>query len=279
MAARPHGTYARYVLDRCRCGKCRAAKAAYAARVARLQAYGQWRPLVDGEPVRAHIRALMAAGVPLRTIVRLADVSVTVVAYLLYGRKGAPPSRRVRATSAAAILAIEVDPSVVGPRTPVDASGTRRRLQALMWMGWTLSQISEEAGVYRTTLSKAMTADVVQFRIAEAIRNVYDRLWDREPPAPNSDARRRVACVKTEARRRGYLPPAAWDDDLIDLDEETLQVRLDAIVSGWSFEELRRCAQSRRSFGDRSPLTVAGAREYYRRAKLPEAQREATHVG
>lgn len=262
---RAHGTYSKYVMDRCRCSECRGANAAYAARVARLQAYGQWQPLVDAEPVRSHIRSLMAAGIPRRTIVRLADVSQTTLSRALYGRKGEPPSQRMRPQAAAAILAIEVEPSFFGPHTKVDASGTRRRLQALMWAGWTLTQIEKWSGVYRTTLSKALPAETVQHRVAEGVRTAYDQLWDRQPPDYNAAVRRQVACAKAEARRQGYLPAAAWDDDLIDLPDDLMWAALEAEVSTWRRPDLLR-AVSASEEGERSPLVVAAVKEFTRRS-------------
>lgn len=81
---------------------------------------GTWAPLVDAEPVREHLRVLMGARVPYKTIADLAEVNVATIEALLYGgrnnstRRKEKPGRfltkRVRTETAAKILAIEVPP-------------------------------------------------------------------------------------------------------------------------------------------------------------------------
>lgn len=94
------------------------------------------------------------------------------------------------------------------PRT-VDATGTRRRIQALLAIGWTGQQIMAELGWKPGTNLGAQFYQQarVHRRTADRVAEVYRRLSDT--PGPSSRTRRK-------ALDRGYLPPIYWDDDLID---------------------------------------------------------------
>ncbi len=56
---RTHGTYAKYVQDRCRCADCRQANSAYE----RDRTQRTSPPYVTAAPARAHILELRSAGV------------------------------------------------------------------------------------------------------------------------------------------------------------------------------------------------------------------------
>jgi hypothetical protein len=96
-----------------------------------------------------------------------------------------------------------------GHQRPIPAAGTRRRLQALAAIGWTLPPIAAEAGVDEDTLWLIRTGktQAVRPRVAEAVAAVYDRRWDEPGPSTRSIA---------HARRLRWPPPMWWDDDVID---------------------------------------------------------------
>lgn len=81
---------------------------------------GTWQPFVDAEPVREHLRALMAAGMPAKTIAEAAGLNPSTIEGLLYGRptnshrrKDRPGrfiTKRVRPETATKIMVIEVPP-------------------------------------------------------------------------------------------------------------------------------------------------------------------------
>jgi hypothetical protein len=75
------------------------------------------RVLVDADEVRAHIRSLNAAGMPLLEIAARAGVSKSVLKNMLYGRSPAAgrdgsPSRFVKRETAAALLSVQVESEV-----------------------------------------------------------------------------------------------------------------------------------------------------------------------
>lgn len=94
------------------------------------------------------------------------------------------------------------------PRT-IDNTGSRRRVQALGAVGWTMKVIAQEVGwqvpqaLYRALHSNRGVRPFTAARIAE----VYDRLSMQQ--GPSNSARMRASA-------KGWPPPLAWDDDTID---------------------------------------------------------------
>lgn len=136
-----------YVGCACRCQDCRDETAAYARKLSRDKAYGRYIGYVDAEPVRAHVRALMAPkvgssrGMGWKRIARTAGVPNGVVTKLLYGdpTRGAPPSRRLNADNAEKLLAVTRD---LADGANVPAGPTRRRIAALVEGGWAKAEIA-----------------------------------------------------------------------------------------------------------------------------------------
>lgn len=101
----------------------------------------------------------------------------------------------------------------------VDALGTKRRIRALMALGWTGRQIDAELGRKPTYTANLLCGpDRVNRATAASVAAVYERLSMRLP-ADEPDANRQViARTRGEARRKGWAPPLAWDE--IDTDLE-----------------------------------------------------------
>ncbi len=55
--------------------------------------------------------------------------------------------------------------------------------------------------------------------LAQRVAAAYDALWDRPPPQRTPREREEAAAAETHARRRGWAPPLAWDDEEIDLQD------------------------------------------------------------
>ena len=110
----------------------------------------------------------------------------------------------------------------------VNAVGSRRRLQALACLGWTLPELERRAGErpkYYNEMMYAPSKTLDRGR-AERISSLYDELWDQEPPQVDEADRFRAAYAKTTARRNGWAPPMAWAG--IDMDDPEAQPALDA---------------------------------------------------
>lgn len=256
QASHVHGTYACYVLDRCRCRPCAKANREYEQQRSRRNAYGRSN-LVDAEPARNHVQALMAAGIGLKRVAVVSGVPHGTLWKLVYGKRKADgsqtPSRRVTKATADRLLALRPgDLSLYADGAKVPGTGTARRAQALGCLGWSVGQIAAEAGVARQAIDQALHGGTVLARNARAIAGAYERLWNT--PAAQDDHRSRIAASRTRNRAQalGWAPPLAWDDDAIDNPHATPLHRLDTDERG-----IDEAAIERRLMGDRVKLTRA----------------------
>lgn len=116
-------------------------------------------------------------------------------------------SRQIFARTEQAILAIPLGWPPESARC-IPSAGTRRRVQALAWMGWPIRLVAERIGYSEHSLKCVIYRDLVSVRVAHRIRAVYDELSSRAGPSKQA---------ATKARRTGNAPPAAWDG--IDMDD------------------------------------------------------------
>lgn len=163
---------------------------------------------VDPVPARTHIAQLVARGVTIRSIAEQAGCSPSSVHRLL-----ADEYPKIRATTAARFLAVTFDGILNRDRSRgfVPAVGARRRIQALMTLGWRHEDITARLIAHGCRIASAVilhhAGQMIERRTADAVRAVYDDLWATAGPSDASRGR---------ARRAGYAPPLAWDDDTID---------------------------------------------------------------
>lgn len=213
---RPHGN-AKYHLENCRCYPCCHAASNYDLNRRRAIAYGRWQPFVDAEPVRQHVRALGEFGIGWMRLARLAGVSTGGVSKLLYGDRprGLAPSRRVRPETALKLLAVEPTLDNLGDRAAIDGTGTRRRLQALVYAGWTQSELARRMRMNRSNFARTIDSGLVEVATLKTVRDLYDQLWRVDPVAAGVPAFR-AAAARQIAISHGWAPVGAWDDDQID---------------------------------------------------------------
>jgi hypothetical protein len=89
----------------------------------------------------------------------------------------------------------------------VDPTGTRRRLRALGAIGYPLRSLGVEIG-WTSNLGRLIWGNQrVHRSTAQLVKDAYERLSGT--PGPSQRARK-------AAKRAGYAPPLAWDDDTID---------------------------------------------------------------
>jgi len=220
--SREHGTRARYVMGEgpgktagCRCDACTAANRAYAAQRERKQAYGRWAPRVDAGPAREHLQALSAAGIGWKRAAELSGVSTGAVSKLLFGGPGdRPPARRIRPETEQKLLAVPLAAPSLAAAAAVDATATRRRLQALVARGYSQAALAARLGIQRSNFGQA-AAGKVTAATERAVSDLYDELWNVPPDESTHRARISVSRARNYARARGWCPPLAWDDDTI----------------------------------------------------------------
>lgn len=266
---REHGTRARYVSgpdenDKpgkgCRCDRCRKANAEAEKNRYRQRGYGR-HPFVDAAPVREHLQLLAARGIKPKRVAYLSGVSQPSIVKIFDGR-----TRRVRPETAKAILAVQPSVDLLADRARIDGAGTRRRLQALIAIGWSRTKLAERVGIHRTNLCLLLLGEGVRADTARKVAAAYSTLWDQPSPTATPEDRRSAAAARREAAEKGWLPPAAWDDEYLDLPDAELEAELERQVAAMDDAELSRCHRARYKLGELSPLVVAAAREYYNRA-------------
>lgn len=211
---RQHGTLAKRQLENCSCQPCRDAGNTWARNRRRQQAYGRWQPYTDAQPVREHVQQLIASGINWRRVAELAQVSTGTVGKLLYGKpnEGKAPSKRIRPEAARRLLAVQANHSLY---LLVDATGFRRRIQALARKGWSLQHLADQLGCDKRTLTSAIDSDLIRASVDHAGRALYDQLWRLEPTAHGISANA-ASVARGWAVRRAWAPVGAWDDDTID---------------------------------------------------------------
>lgn len=213
-----HGTRACYVHDHCRCYPCGAANSNYAADLSRQTAYGRSN-FVDAEPVRDHVRALMAGGMGRRTISERSGISQSVILKLLYGRKrpdGAhqPPSRRVRVDVAQKLTAVHLE---LADGALIDATGTVRRIRALIALGWSQAALARRLGITPQNFwFPSAVRPSVLVSTARAVRELYDELSMQLPPEHTPAQRGAASRARAYAKARRWALPLSWDEDKID---------------------------------------------------------------
>lgn len=268
-----HGTMYRRKSFNCGCGKCLQVDREYTSNRTRLIAYGRWQPYIDAEPARQHVRMLMTYGIGWQRVARISGVANGTLSTLLYGnyKTHRPPSKRVRTETADKILSVRPTFDNIAPGQYVDATGTRRRLQALVAIGWPQRRIAQELGSEFALVWAQIRQDAVQAATARAVKDLYERLWNVDP-LTRGVLSRWADTARQIAAKHGWVPPAAWDDDVIDspgatpdMGETTARYVELAENALWLMEQ----GYSRQQIGERlreHPDYIAAAIKRYRKA-------------
>jgi transcriptional regulator with XRE-family HTH domain len=226
-ARHSHGTAIAYKVDKCRCRECIDANTAEHRTYNKAVAFGRYDSgRVDAGPAREHVRTLMAAGISWKQVARKAGLSYSTVCALLYGRyeRGHAPYGRVARGTAEKILAIRPSLENMAPGALTDATGTRRRLQALVTIGWSQSLLASFLGIQRGNFT-LIANDQVTAGKALQVKELYERLWNTPPAENDRWARQSAARTRSYAKNHGWVPPMAWDDDEIDIPEVKPETR------------------------------------------------------
>jgi AraC-like DNA-binding protein len=215
-----HGNRATYVLDQCRCRPCRHANRDAERTRQRIKLYGRPTGWTDATPVREHVEKLSAAGMGVKTIAAEAGLYNSQLTRIIYGRAGAdpamrrPPCTRIRTDTAEAILAVQLR---LAPGAITDPTGTVRRLQALVAIGWSQNQLGARLGMLGGNFGKLVAGRrQVTVRTRDAVVELYDQLWDQKPDTSTRPLLIAYNRSRNYAAGHGWPPPLAWDDDTID---------------------------------------------------------------
>lgn len=89
----------------------------------------------------------------------------------------------------------------------VDAAGCRRRIQALVAIGWPMDVLAARVGESPSAIRHVIYRKYVYLPTVRKVTRLYDELSMIQGPSNLS---------RLAAARKGWPPPLAWDDDLID---------------------------------------------------------------
>lgn len=219
QARHEHGTRQAYVIDGCHRRPCRDANAEVMRTQSRLKAYGRYDVgRVDAEPVRQHIANLMTYGIGMKRIAALAGVSNATLGKIMYGdrTRNMPPRARTERRVAEAVLEVQQILENLAGGQIVDGTGTARRLQALVTIGWPQSQLAQMAGFERSNFGPVVLGRNVTAATARKVQAIYNQHWN--DPQTGHDWHTRTAATRARnyAKARDWAPPLAWDDETID---------------------------------------------------------------
>jgi transcriptional regulator with XRE-family HTH domain len=205
-----------YTGHACRCRKCAAASVQRKTRLNKAKAFGRYTPThIDPAPARAYALRLLEGGYTEASLARAAGLHYSQIDELIHGTRRThkrTPISRVLASNAQKILSIEPVNGHRLPHTIVPATGTARRIQALMVLGWSQSQIAGRVGMTKQTISQIIRSEFVRWHTHEAVAALYEQMWNRTPPADTPHQKTHTARARNYAAARRWLPPMAWDD-------------------------------------------------------------------
>jgi transcriptional regulator with XRE-family HTH domain len=201
----------------------------------KLIAYGRYDSgLVDAGPAREHVAALSEFGLGYKRVAAIADLHVTTVRQLVWGRDDGPRkgelAKRIKRATAEAILAVEPRVEYLGARASLPAGPYVRRLKALVALGWSQAQLCNRLGVQRSNfryISRYDQAGARRNRVmigaATALRIVelYDVLSNRNPPENTHQERIAASRSRRYALEHGWPLPMDWESIDNDFDRPT----------------------------------------------------------
>ncbi|WP_432027412.1 hypothetical protein [Streptomyces sp. 1222.5] len=202
----PHGSYARAngsvgYRKPCYCPPCTEIKRRANKRW-KVNAARGISTTIDAAAARAHLAKLRET----RTWASISSASGLAESGLLLISNGQRTAINVRSHNR--ILAVQPLPKP-DPSVPIDALGSRRRLQALAFVGHSVRTLAAECRVSRPTIRDLVHGTQTEVRrdAAERIEAAYERLAFRPPAANKHTSRTRNLAVAN-----GWHGPLAWDD-------------------------------------------------------------------
>jgi uncharacterized protein YerC len=201
-----------YQKHRCRCTDCRAHRAKQERdREARAR-NGELQEFVNAIITVPRIMQLVREDWTYADIEAVSGVSVPTISRIMRG-----VTVRVERETADAILGTKPSMRHRAPEPrKVDATGTVRRLRALVAVGWTFWAISARAGHAKTWALNITRSTTVTTTTRDLIARLYDEMWNTLPPLNTPVEKQSYARSRRIAQKHGWASPLAWDDDTID---------------------------------------------------------------
>lgn len=204
-----HGT--RYGWDQgCRQSCCEKPHKNYLAKKRRMRIIrGEPAPYVPVAPVREHLLRLLDFKIGPKAVQDLTGISADMVDHYAWNYRSPSMERRHYEKIMNIPLRKMFFWEAGSADRLVDAHGTVRRIQALVWMGYPMSEISKRTGFKNDHWANWVVAKgpdgYVKADSAKRIKSFYDWAVIRDYPQGDSAQRSRK-----RAERRGYVPPGRW---------------------------------------------------------------------
>lgn len=167
----------------------------------RAQAAGEESGTVDAATVRAHLHELAANGMGADTVAAITGLPIAVVADIA-GR-----ARRAERDIALTIMRVHAFPEDAEERAAISPHGARRRIHALVALGWTFEQVAGwlEMGAGDLTALIGPQVATIRAGVHHKIAAMFDA---RSMTVPQVKDPRSLALAAAE----GWVTPLAWDD-------------------------------------------------------------------
>lgn len=181
----------------CNTAACKQANYRYMSQI-RLEHHRGQRRRTDATQTRVHVERLLATGWTQAQISRAAGIVHHLVSDVIHGKQ------TIANKTAYAILSVPISAPPADTRD-VDATGTTRRLQALVAIGWPINQLAPQVGIFSTALGNIARGELLTVRrtTADTVALHYQHLICQPGPSNRS---------RILARNKGWAPPGVWDD-------------------------------------------------------------------
>ena len=170
----------------------------------------QGRSWVPIERTRAHVKRLRDAGLGWYQIARLSGVSAWVIRNVIESDQ-----KHVTIGTERRLLLVQVperEHDLASAGAVVSGLGTRRRLRALVAIGYSNARLAKEIDYPASQFGRLLSGEFdVTANVARKTEDAFTRLQMVPPPDGYAANRSRL-----RAARRGWAPPLAWDEDAID---------------------------------------------------------------
>lgn len=175
--------------------------------------YKRWRieherghtRIVAPDRAEAHVKELVATlGVSIRSIAAASGLGPSVVSNLNRGI-----ATGLHRDTEASILAVTAESIRKRPDANgfVPNIGARRRVQALLAIGWRYQDLTPQLG-FNSSAVVLQAGEWITRRKHDRVKELYDLLWNTKGPA--------TAVSLNRASVAAYAPPMAWDDETMD---------------------------------------------------------------
>ncbi len=161
----------------------------------RLTLVGAKNDLVDPGPVVEHIRRLLGVGMTRCMIARAAGVTEKTLTNILVAEW-----LQTRRGVADAILKVDGRPH--RQQAQVLGIGTRRRIEGLAVIGWSMSAVGATVGISRPQIADSRLRPTISYETFRKIREAFDSL------GPDGGDTR----IKRWAAKNEFVHPLLWDD-------------------------------------------------------------------